>query len=995
MTTANEAWMDALIRHQIGLMRVAPGISASVNDLLNKSESDMIKQIKARYAKGMDARRLDGLLKSVRAARSTAWKDVDQLWADAMESIAQAEPAFLDTTLNTVSPAQLAVTLPTAERLTSIAKSTPFQGRIMSDWASRVEQGDLDRIEQAIKVGLLQGQNVAQISARIVGTVQMKGTDGLTQITRNNADSLTRTAVNAMANNAKQEFYAENADILGTEVFLATLDARTTLVCAGNDNKQFPIGQGPIPPLHWRCRSLRLATLNGEVIGNRPMRNFTEKQLLREYAEKNQLGKITKRDQLPHGHKGEFDAFSRKRMRELTGTVPARTSYNEWLKGQSASFQDDVLGKARGKLFRDGDLTLDKFVSVNGDKLTLEQLRMQDAAHLQAAVPNAEPFKKTTHAQDLMNEKIGPQSGSNVGGLYRGADGVERYIKHYPDPAQASSEHIANKVYNMLGYQAPESELFTDPTKPGVFYASKIVPGSMRSLAQMSPEDAKQFVEGFWGDVLTKNWDVLGLDYDNVVWNGSSPIRIDNGSAFQFRAQGALKPKPNLGDVGEDLDGFFHKNPQYRSVLEKAGVERYQDLAPQLDAMLARIDEKALLELAGGDAEVREILKIRLGKLKKLQSTMASEAEAAKIQVAKAAKEAAEAAHEAAIKFEQQAMLEAEAAMQAEATAFAKAKAAKVVEVAKQAEAAKQVAAPVKSAKKLLTESWEKLGWSTNEAEDLWWKNDAILSSLKSQQDLLEALTAKGEVSPAVHSQIAVLQTKQAMLQNKIAAGPNGVPATVQVPKVGDGLDDLRVQRAGEEVQYGEGRESYTPEAKLHFEVLADTLHEDEMQALQRYSGMEYDAVRHAQAEAVGIRPVGVDPGWLQRGRELMKSVESAQSKLEMKNPVGDGRLYRGMSIKSADLKSWIEKGVLDQSLERTISTSVRQEVSWEFAHSGGGRQRVMIVYHKVKSASPLLSPASSNGDELEMLLKGSKQRITQVTYDADTKRWILDVEPW
>lgn len=385
--TVNEVWMDALIRHQVGLMRVAPGISQQVNDLLNASEVDMIKQIRARYAKGMSAGRLDGLLKSVRASRSTAWKDVDQLWADAMEDIAQAEPQFLDQTINAISPAQLATTLPTADRLSSIAKSTPFEGRVLSDWANRVAQGDLDRIEQAVKVGLLQGQSVDQISARIVGTVQMKGTNGLTQITRNNADSITRTAVNAISNAAKQEFYGENAELFESEVFLATLDARTTLVCASNDNKQFPVGKGPIPPLHWRCRSLRMATINGEVIGSRPMRNFTEKQLLREYADQNGLGKINKRDQLPRGTKTDFDTFARKRMRDMTGTVPARTSYNDWLKGQSPEFQDDVLGKARADLFRQGDVTLDKFVNANGDKLTLAELGLRDDFELDASRP--------------------------------------------------------------------------------------------------------------------------------------------------------------------------------------------------------------------------------------------------------------------------------------------------------------------------------------------------------------------------------------------------------------------------------------------------------------------------------------------------------------------------------------------------------------------------------------------------------------------------------
>ena len=386
MQTANEAWMDAIIRHQVGLMRLAPGISQQVNSLLNDSERDLQEQIKKRYQKGLSTARADGLLKSMKAVRTDAWKDVNQVWADEMTELAQAEPTFLDETLRAVSPAQLAVTLPTAGRMAAIAKSTPFEGLVMRDWASRVAAGDLDRLLRGVQVGLTQGDNVDQIAKRLFGSVQMKGTDGLTQITRNNADSITRTAVNAITNAAKQEFYQANSDILDLEVFLATLDARTTLVCAGNDNKQFKLGQGPVPPLHWRCRSLRLAIINGEVIGTRPARNFTEKQMLQEYADKHGLGTITKRDQLPRGHKTEYDTYARGRMRELTGTVPAKLSYDEWLRGQTQAFQDDILGPARAQLFRDG-LKLDKFTNREGDVLTLDQLRKLDRGGLPPAPP--------------------------------------------------------------------------------------------------------------------------------------------------------------------------------------------------------------------------------------------------------------------------------------------------------------------------------------------------------------------------------------------------------------------------------------------------------------------------------------------------------------------------------------------------------------------------------------------------------------------------------
>ena len=115
----------------------------------------------------------------------------------------------------------------------------------------------------------------------------------------------------------------------------------------------------PTLPLHPGERSLFAPAVDGEVIGERPLRGFTSQQLVREYAEANGLDIPKPTGQtldaakkvIPHGHKGAFDSFARKRMRELTGTVPAKTTYTQFLKRQSASFQNDILGPTRGKLF--------------------------------------------------------------------------------------------------------------------------------------------------------------------------------------------------------------------------------------------------------------------------------------------------------------------------------------------------------------------------------------------------------------------------------------------------------------------------------------------------------------------------------------------------------------------------------------------------------------------------------------------------------------------
>lgn len=376
--TANEKFFDALVRHQVGLMRLEPGIARQVNDLLNATESAMVGEIVRRVGNSRSPLRVEQLLKAIRAIRNPAWVEAAQVWADSLDEISKDEAAFVWRAMVAASPSVIDPVLPTAGRLAQIAKSTPFEGRIMSDWANRQAAGDIARIEQAIKTGLTQGQSSLEIARRVVGSAATNGTDGVTQISRNNAKTITRTAINAIANQARRDVFEENADLIEGELYVATLDSRTTLVCAGNDGKTFPVGEGPIPPLHWNCRSLRVATLDGDVIGDRPSRDFTEQQLLREFSAQEGFRKPGSRKTLPHGTRGQFDAFSRRRKRELTGPVPARTTYQQWLTGQSAQFQDDVLGPTRGRLFRSGRVKLDRFTNKQGERLTIKELRQME-----------------------------------------------------------------------------------------------------------------------------------------------------------------------------------------------------------------------------------------------------------------------------------------------------------------------------------------------------------------------------------------------------------------------------------------------------------------------------------------------------------------------------------------------------------------------------------------------------------------------------------------
>lgn len=79
-------------------------------------------------------------------------------------------------------------------------------------------------------------------------------------------------------------------------------------------------------------------------------------------------------------------------QRRNIGTVPNDVTYGEWLKTQPDWFQDDVLGKTKGKLFRSGGLKIDQFVDRRGDSLTLSELAREKPAAFDEAGLDPQDF---------------------------------------------------------------------------------------------------------------------------------------------------------------------------------------------------------------------------------------------------------------------------------------------------------------------------------------------------------------------------------------------------------------------------------------------------------------------------------------------------------------------------------------------------------------------------------------------------------------------------
>lgn len=178
-------------------------------------------------------------------------------------------------------------------------------------------------------------------------------------------------------------------------------------------------------------------------------------------------------------------------------------------------------------------------------------------------------------------------------------------------PEHLKSEVLADKLYNILGLDVPESAIVRSaegPTKLSRFLEGGEQLGDWLGKASAS-EKARMFKEiadGFVSDALLANHDVAGLSMDNILVVKGKPYRIDNGGALLFRAQGARKQ--GFGAVVQELESLRDAsiNPNTAKIFEGITNDRINE---QIEHILLRRD--ALLE-AIDDAALRKTMSARL-----------------------------------------------------------------------------------------------------------------------------------------------------------------------------------------------------------------------------------------------------------------------------------------------------------------------------------------------------------------------------------------------
>ena len=181
----------------------------------------------------------------------------------------------------------------------------------------------------------------------------------------------------------------------------------------------------------------------------------------------------------------------------------------------------------------------------------------------------------------------GTQYGSNSGGVHHDTEtGDKFYVKHYRNPEQAKAEVLAGKIYHHMGIHTLEPEMHGESsvkTKWNPHVKTK----SESFYNKPSEHHAKQLGKMYHAAVLTKNWDIAGLEHDNIVHNSHTNDlhAIDHGGAFHFRAQGGHKDfgsdnaeKKSLRNNGQASGHVFDSAFKHHPHAEHHGLEAVKNM---------------------------------------------------------------------------------------------------------------------------------------------------------------------------------------------------------------------------------------------------------------------------------------------------------------------------------------------------------------------------------------------------------------------------------
>lgn len=350
MPKTPEQLIEQTSRHAVFLERTKTQYAKEILDLLSDVEASVLGRLARVDITNYSRARLEKLLTAIRGVMDDGYNDIWTAWRKQIIELADYEAGFEVRSLQNVV-ANFEFTLPTENQIMTAAFVTPLsvegadKGKLLEPFFNDWSDNQKNRVTGAIRSGFAQGQTTQQVISGLRDVDFPANERGLSAVVR--------TGLQHAANQARQATWDRNSDIVKGVRWISTLDSRTSTQCQALSGREFPLDKGPRPAIHINCRSTVCAILDERY-------KFLDE-----------------------------DATQFSRTEDGVDYVNADLTYYQWLKKQSADFQDAAIGPTRGKLLRKGGLSSERFAELqlgkNFQALSLAEMKRLEPVAFQRA----------------------------------------------------------------------------------------------------------------------------------------------------------------------------------------------------------------------------------------------------------------------------------------------------------------------------------------------------------------------------------------------------------------------------------------------------------------------------------------------------------------------------------------------------------------------------------------------------------------------------------
>ncbi len=379
-SNAGDKVAEQVVLQALNLERLKADEVKRVLSILEDLSKDLAEKIAEADPTGVGPstyrqRRMAALFDQVNRTIKDTYRQLNKTTGNIVKGVVSAEAKAAALAINRGAYGGVMLAgLPTVAQLQAISSEVLIMGSPSKEWWGQ-QAGDLEnRFKTQIRQGMVLGEGVDELTARIRGTKANDFKDGIMNLPKSRAEALVRSSVQSASNAARLNTFQANADLLNGYQWLATLDGRTSDTCKARSGLRWDVDFEPVgndktwsaPPAHWNCRS-------------------TVIPWLKSFADLSKTGKVLKRTK---GEKldsyfqqaltamGISDAskIMRRTQSSLDGQVAGDLNYEAWLASKSPKFQKEVLGEARYNLFQEGKISLLDLVDQSSNPITLSQL---------------------------------------------------------------------------------------------------------------------------------------------------------------------------------------------------------------------------------------------------------------------------------------------------------------------------------------------------------------------------------------------------------------------------------------------------------------------------------------------------------------------------------------------------------------------------------------------------------------------------------------------